>query len=167
VRLLLDSDALIKLNRAGVLEVILEAFDCVIPAIVYYEVVTEGRARKYADAEVIGHMLSRLSDVVSTLGSEPARRGLGRGELAVLELADHDTEATVVSDDRDFLTVLESVNIESLTPATLLVELARARIVSLQRADGALKLLRGSIRRNYDAARDDLTSIHGERHEED
>jgi hypothetical protein len=168
VRLLLDADALIKLNRAGVLETILEALDCVAPEAVYDEVVTEGRARKYADADVIGEMLSRLCDVVKTRGSETARRGLGRGELAVLELANHERDATVVSDDRDFLAVLDSLNLESLMPAGLLVVLARTRTISLQRADDALEKMRGLISvQNYDAARSDLASIRGERHEED
>src|SRR5438105_3056552 len=60
-----DSDGLIKLNRAGVLLQALGAFDSIRPEAVYREVVTEGQALRYADAEAIDEALSSAATVVA------------------------------------------------------------------------------------------------------
>ena len=53
MRLLIDADGLIKLNRAGVLSQVTASFACLVPRAVFDEVVTEGKARHYEDATAI------------------------------------------------------------------------------------------------------------------
>ena len=63
MRFILDADGLIKLNHAGVLERVAETYSCVIPEAVYDEVVTQGKARRYMDAEAIEVALTQRVQV--------------------------------------------------------------------------------------------------------
>lgn len=60
MRLLLEADGLIKLNRARVLHQVVEAFPCTIPEAVYHEVVIIGKARLHQDAEEIEQITGEM-----------------------------------------------------------------------------------------------------------
>ena len=71
---------------------------------------------------------------------------MGAGEIAVLTLAVQDQDAIIVSDDRRFLTLLTARGLRFLTPADLLVVLARQGILAKEEAKKALERLRPMIR---------------------
>ena len=166
MRLLLDSDGLIKLHRAGVVSHVIRAFDCIIPQTVYDEVVTQGRARLHQDAEALETALSGTVAVVP-VHIRRSESGLGAGELGILSLLAETPDAIVVSDDRRFLTVLATQGTPFLTPADMVVVLARRDLLTGDEARQALDRLRPVIRlAAYWDARQDLASG-GEDHEED
>jgi hypothetical protein len=83
--------------------------------------------------------------------------GLGAGERAILSLITEWPDAVVVSDDRRFLTVLAAQRAAFLTPADMLVVLARRGILTKVEAGDALERLRPAIRtKAYWDARMDL-----------
>ncbi len=145
MRLLLDADGLIKLHRAGVVGQMVKAFQCTVPEAVYHEVVTRGKERLHRDAEEIEHILGGKAEVVRTQQAQ-GETGLGAGEMAVLTLAVQDQSAIVVSDDRRFLALLSARGLRFLTPADLLVVLARQGILVKKEAKKALERLRPMIR---------------------
>ena len=157
MQLVIDADGLIKLNRAGVLRWVIEAFDCIIPSAVYSEVVTQGRARRYEDAEAIEAALTDKVQILSIEANPEPQLGLGIGEKGILNLLPRFPGSIVVSDDRRFLTVLSAEGIPFLTPADLLVVLTRREVLTGAQAREALENLRPAIRtKAYWDARTDL-----------
>ena len=156
MRLLLDADGLIKLHHAGVVGRMVRAFRCTVPEAVYHEVVTRGKERLHQDAEEIEQILGEEAKVVRT-EQVYGETGLGAGEMAVLTLAVQDQDAIVVSDDRRFLALLTARRLRFLTPADLLVVLARQRILTKGEACKALERLRPMVRAAaYWEAKEDL-----------
>jgi hypothetical protein len=146
MHLILDSDGLIKLNRAGVLEVVMKSFACLVPRAVYEEVVIVGSEHKYADAEAIGETLRDRARIPAHTETERAELGLGKGEAAILAQVGQFADAVVVSDDRRFLTVLSVEEIAFLTPADLLVLMAKRGYLTTDDAVRAVERLRPLIR---------------------
>ena len=164
--LLLDADGLIKLHRAGVLMHVVRAFACSVPLTVYEEVVTRGKARLHQDAEAIESVLADRVTVLAVERHENPEPGLGAGELGILSLLSQERGATVVSDDRRFLTALTREGAAFLTPADMIVVLVRRGILTRDEAREALDRLRPMIRvAAYWDARQDLEpggGSHGE-----
>ena len=160
--LILDADGLIKLERAGLLAQVAQAFSCVIPDVVYDEVVTQGKARMYPDAEAIEEVVRQFISVKSQ--GQPhqnpldeASLRLGAGEKAVLTLYSQEQEGVIVSDDRSFLSLLSRHNIPFLVPAALIVVMVRQGKLSYEAAKVALNRLRPWIREAvYHLATQDL-----------
>lgn len=146
MKLLLDADAIIKLQRSGVLAILVTAFPCTVPLAVYDEVVTRGRTRLYQDAEVIEGIISGTVIIASTPEHRQPELGLGAGEIGILDLLSGGQHDMVVSDDRHFLTVLSMGDIPFLTPADMLVVLARRGYLTEAEAREALERLRPMIR---------------------
>ncbi|MSQ15286.1 MAG: hypothetical protein EXR50_05435 [Dehalococcoidia bacterium] len=165
MRLLLDADGIIKLYRAGVLTLVVSEFSCVIPQSVYDEVVTKGKAHLHQDAEAIETIITGNVMVTPAQQHEQQDSGLGAGELGILGLLLHERNAIVVSDDRRFLAVLATQGTPFLTPADLLVVLARRGTLTKDEAMEALDGLRPTIRlAAYWDAMQDLES--GDEHRE-
>ena len=92
--------------------------------------------------------------------------GLGAGELGIVSLLLQERDSIVVSDDRRFLARLATQGASFLTPADVLVVMARRGILTGRAAREALDRLRPAIRlAAYWDARKDLGS-RGENHEE-
>jgi hypothetical protein len=162
LRFILDSDALIKLNRAGALGYVVDCFDCVVPDAVFDEVVLQGTKRGYSDAAEIRDLLSASATIETTSGEGHLIPGLGKGELAVAELIDRTPGAIVVSDDGQFLNHIERKGALSVTPAALLVTLAEAGHLSAAEALATLGRMRPAIRVDvYEVSRIKLEEIGG------
>lgn len=159
MRLLLDADGLIKLHRAGVLQQVVRFFACAVPMTVYDEVVTNGKARLHRDAEAIEGTLAGVIQILPVQVHPQPQSGLGAGELGILSLLSQEQESVVVSDDRRFLALLAIRGAPFLTPADVLVVLARRGILNRDAAREALDQLRPAIRlAAYWDARNDLES---------
>lgn len=157
MRLVLDADSLIKLCKAGVLEQVAQAFQCVIPEAVYHEAVVRGKERVYPDAEEIERIVMAaipihhtptgyLNPMQYTSTSPDPKGELGPGETAVLALA-HQEESVIVSDDRQFLSSLRNQHIPFLPTADLIVEMAHQQVISTEQAREALNRMRPLISR--------------------
>lgn len=166
VRLIFDADGMIKLYRSGILAEVTQVFSCVITSTVLDEVVTKGKARLHQDAEAIGTIISDSVELVATKEYQELELGLGAGESSILDLLDREQDVLVVSDDRRFLSVLSARNIPYLTPANMVLVLAKRSILTEAEAEEALELLRPLIRTAaYWETREELRK-EGERDEE-
>jgi predicted nucleic acid-binding protein len=103
-RVVLDSDGLIKLAKAGALERVAEAWTGLVPRAVYVETVERGLGAAYPDAEAIRLVLP--SAAVRRAARHPRaaallrdKRGLGRGEQEALHLFFAARADAIVTDD--------------------------------------------------------------------
>jgi rRNA-processing protein FCF1 len=129
-KLILDSDGLIKLNKAGILDKLLSVFECLIPKEVYEETIIKGKEELYEDAFELEKILKNRSvDIIEFAFSEDANNtvkgitGLGKGETAVLHLFFRNKDAVILSDDRRFITLLKRHRIPFITPSNVLLYL--------------------------------------------
>ena len=158
----LDSDGLIKLGKAGILGVVVDAWNCLIPQAVYTETVEQGIQASYPDAPVIRDAL-RPSMVRSRVRHPRAtallklKRGLGIGEQEALHLFFATKANAIVTDDAAFVALLEQAGLRYLPPALVLVQMAQQGHLEGQRALEALEHIAPHIRPEvYQAARADL-----------
>ena len=159
MRLLLDADALIKLNRAEILVPLFESTECAIPQAVYEEAVVEGHARGYADAKEIESALKERCSVEEATSSSRLR-ALGAGDTALLTLAEVGDESIVVSDDGPFLGVLRARGIDYLNCAQLVVYLVRNQVLTADRASKALGRMQSLISpKSFNEATEMLDSL--------
>jgi hypothetical protein len=115
---------------------------------VFDEVVTRGKARLHQDAEAIGAIINRSLELAPIRGPSEAALGLGSGESSILHLLSREQDVLVVSDDRRFLSVLAARSIPFLTPADMVLVLARRGVLTKAKAKDALERLRPLIRRS-------------------
>ncbi len=145
-----DSDGLIKLQKAEVLEMLVESHDCLVPKKVYEESVDRGKAELYEDAFELEEAIERHMTVVEVKDSESektqARENLGSGELSAYEIYLQENPDTVISDDRTFLKFLESQRVPFITPANVIVEMKNQGQISEGKAVEALQRIKRFIR---------------------
>ena len=165
LRVVLDSDGLIKLAKAGALDRVVKAWSCLVPEAVYAEAVEAGLEAAYPDALAIQQALpagavrprmrhSRASALLE------GTQGLGRGEQEALHLYFAERADAIVTDDAAFVRVLARAGLRYLPPAPLLVRLAREGHLDPLEALNSLERMRQLIGAEvYRAAREDLTAI--------
>jgi len=158
VNLLLDADALIKLNRAGVLDTIARTFACVVPHEVYREAVVEGISKGYPDAYSLKAIIDGQMTAARPVAAAPDDSGArGGGDRAILSHYGLNPDYVVVSDDRGLLGALTRSGAAPVTPAALIVESSRMGRVSVSEARQALRRIRRIIRQDtYERALMDL-----------
>jgi predicted nucleic acid-binding protein len=115
MKIVIDSDALIKLTKSGAKELITKCFDVAIPERVYEETVTESEG--YPDAKEIERNIEAKKIVVKEAQQKK------KGEIAALDLYKRGNYDLLVSDDRRFLKYLAANGIPYLTPPFLIVYL--------------------------------------------
>lgn len=150
-RVVLDSDGLIKLAKADILQVVLKAWDCLVPQAVYVETVERGIRAAYPDALAIREVLQ--PQAVRPMVRHPRatlllqrEHTLGRGEQEALHLFFRARAHAVISDDAAFITALDQAGVPYLPPALVLLELAHHRHVEPRAALKALERMRRLIR---------------------
>lgn len=157
----MDSDALIKLTKAGLLPIITHAWQCLIPDEVYEEVVVRGKREAHPDAAEIERFIGRgLERGRARAAPRRLPAALGLGERAVVALFEKERADLILTDDRAFLAALRRSGLPHLTPALALVKLTEQGAVSLDRARDYLDRLKPLIRSSaYEAARADLQRL--------
>ena len=148
-----DADALIKLQRAEILEHVARTFDCIIPEAVYHEVVTRGRVFKHPDAEAIDRTIQSSvvvgSPIRVAMPDVAETTGIDAGEKDVLGLfysSPAEGETIIISDDRRFLALLHRLEVPALTPADSIALMVRQGFLVKREARNALEQIRLSIR---------------------
>lgn len=141
----MDADALIKLTKCRAKEPVVTFADVSIPAAVKAEAVDEAKARGYPDAVAIEENIQsgRLKVVdIGGVGDSPQAelfsKGGDRALFLVYELARWDA---VVSDDGKLVRLLRALGIPVLTPATLLVLMAKAKAATVTQVKDLLGTL--------------------------
>ena len=129
VTFVLDTVALIHLNRAQVLERLITSFNCVVTREVKYEAVDKAKANNHQDAyEIELHIAECVlaEDLPIQSGSKP---GLGDGDLSILLFMEIiASELTnpglrVVTDDLRLKRELESKGVECFRSKAIITKL--------------------------------------------
>jgi len=124
MKLVMDSDCLVKLAKAGAKEAILSSIEVSIPALVKKETVDEAKVKGHQDGLIIEENLSKKTlHVVEAKRKKQSLMAATKGEEEVVSVYLSGIYDAVASDDRRFLKRLESANIPYLTPTACLVYL--------------------------------------------
>ncbi|MEE9230670.1 MAG: hypothetical protein V3U86_08190 [Acidobacteriota bacterium] len=164
VKVVCDADALIKVGKAGFLEVLAAEVELVVGPQVYREAIIEGKSRGYADAYDLEQSVSKLVRVREKAPKSQAQVkrlstqfAIGAGEREVLNLYLQETADAVLSDDRLFLSALDTLDVPYLTPAAALLWLVEHKSLLRKQALEALEKLRPLIRgEQYTTALEDI-----------
>jgi rRNA maturation endonuclease Nob1 len=143
MRLVIDSDALIKLTKAGAKEVVLNNIKAYIPPSVMNE--TTGEKEKFPDALKIYENINKglLKVKKPDRSSFVKSLGIKGGEAEVLML--HDSLSAISSDDGKFLNLLENLNIPYLTPASIIIYLLKKKVIKEEEAKKYLMNLKEMV----------------------
>ena len=110
--IVLDSDALIKLTKAGCLGKILGTIDCFISNKVYEETVINGMKRFYEGAFQIDGLVRegklKIEEIRNNEMAQNILEGskLGKGESSTPHLFFNMNASAIISDDKAFLNIL-------------------------------------------------------------
>ncbi len=149
-----DSDGLLKIHKAGFLNVVTQVYVCSLPEEVFREIAVAARQTHAEETKVFEELiragrlhrrsLARSAQAERLLGLSQA---LGPGERGALRLFFREKADVIISDDRAFLNVLVRNRVPFMTPASLLIDLRRAGRIARQEAQAAAERLRPYIRR--------------------
>ncbi|OGS46829.1 MAG: hypothetical protein A3K66_04020 [Euryarchaeota archaeon RBG_16_67_27] len=143
----LDADVVIKMTKSSLKEAVVSAFSVLLPSEVEAECVEQGKQGGHADALKVEENIKRgRIQVRGTRRSdraEPIVRGLNLkgGEAGLVRLHASGGIDVVVSDDRRFLNVLQTLEIPFATSSSLIVALARRDRIKRGEALAYLKKL--------------------------
>lgn len=149
-----DTDGLIKLARSGILFQLPSAG--IISEEVYQEAVVEGKKRFHQDAFLIEQLVQEGKIKVEQVKYN-AISLLGKGETSSLALYYKTKAHVIVSDDRQFLTYLEGLEIPFLVPSEFLLFLALTQQTKNRECLEALEKIKDFITiQNYHDAKEAL-----------
>ncbi len=150
-KIVFDADGLIKLARAGIVDLIKQ--DCIISQEVFEEAVTEGKKRMYEDAFEIERLVKQRKIRVVKTSNIKEIPGLGTGELSALALYLQTKSKAIVSDDRRFLDILAEEGIPFIIPTEVIVALALNKTISRKQGLNALLRIKEFVSKdNYESA---------------
>lgn len=147
----MDSDVLIKITKASIKDLIVSAFEVVVPFEVKNETVEQGKAGGYPDALTIEENVMKGKLKVGGGGGAIttekliASLNLLGGEAGSLRLFKRGGYRAIASDDSRFVDLLESLGIAYLTPAALLISLLRQKQISTNETRQYLEKLKPFI----------------------
>ena len=134
------------------LETLASFAKCSITKQVYHEIL-KGKEKLYEDAFDIERIVGKGRLAISEAKVEEVE-GLGIGECSVLSMFQKTKGDAIISDDRKFLSILESRNIPFVIQTDIIVMLAIKKCVSKSEAMKALDRIRQLVREeSYDAAK--------------
>ncbi|MBU4374380.1 MAG: hypothetical protein KJ714_08105 [Euryarchaeota archaeon] len=155
MKLVIDSDALIKLTKAGAKEVVLNNIEVSIPPSVMDETTRE--REKFIDALIIYENINKGLLKVKKPGKNPFVKSLEvkGGEAQVLML--YDGLSPISSDDGKFLNLLENLNIPYLTPTSIIIYLLKKGAIKKEDAKKYIGNLRDMVsEEEYHLAMDEV-----------
>lgn len=148
MRIVMDSDCLVKLTKSGTKEAIVLAMEIHIPPLVKKETVDEAKERGYQDAFTIEENINKKAlHVTEPKRKKPSAISATKGEADVVSLYMAGNYDAIASDDQRFLKRLEAVNIPYLTPTACLVYLYKNKRVEKSAAVEMLESLKPLISR--------------------
>jgi len=148
MKIVMDSDCLVKLAKSGAKETIVSAIEVFIPVLVKKETVDQAKKHGYQDAFIIEENINKeVLHVAKHHLKKPSPLSATKGEADVLSLylaGDYDA---IASDDQRFLSRLEAANIPYLTPTACLIYLSKNERVEKRAALEMLESLKPFVSR--------------------
>jgi len=147
MRIVLDSDSLIKLTKSGTKEVVIKNNEVCIPPEVKKETMTVPKKEGFADAVIIeqnlkGGNINLLNPKKQEEVEEMIKNfDLGAGEADVFRLYYSGGFDGISSDDSRFIRMLDELGIPFLTSSALVVNLFYRKIISKKQARTYLRSL--------------------------
>ena len=148
--LVLDSDSLIKLTKAGAKEFMVKHFQVIIPYRVKYESVDQAAGKP--DAIMIEENIrAKKIEVIQTQKKDTHVEnhirdiGLKGGEQEVYRLSIQNEYDLLSSDDQKFLRLLQLLGKKAVTPASIIVLLYHNKEINREKANQLLQGLRSHI----------------------
>jgi hypothetical protein len=146
VAFLIDSDALVKITKAGLKETFTAHLDLRMAPVVAKEVIEEGKRLGHADAVAVERNLARKRLRLTPAPRASAKASLfSGGEADLVALYESGHYSAVISDDTHFLKRAIEFGIEVLTPSATLVLLVRKRKLSEKTACERLAALKSYV----------------------
>lgn len=127
MKVVMDSDCLVKLTKAGAKEAVAMAMEVYIPDLVKRETVDEVKGKGYQDAIIIEENIKKkFLRIVKSREDNSLSIPVTKGEGEVVSLYLKGSYDVIASDDRKFLKKIEAANIPYLTPTACLVYLYKS-----------------------------------------
>ncbi|PXF60748.1 MAG: hypothetical protein C4B59_07940 [Candidatus Methanogaster sp.] len=142
MKVIMDSDSLIKLTKAKAKETVLKNIEVHIPPKVFEEVVKIPKEEGYPDAFLIEENLKRGLLAIGKSGEDQhveemiTRLRIGYSEADVFRLYKSGSFDIISSDDRRFLKIIDALDVPYIIPSALIVYLLDKNILS--RADAKM-----------------------------
>lgn len=158
-KFVIDSDALIKLTKSGVLEDFCTHYYSVITSEVKYECVDEGKKRLHEDAFKIEDFINKkILKIVDIKKPRKIKENLGKWEISTANLYFQEKTSIIVTDDSTFIKYLENSNIRFVIPADIILLMKISRKIDKKTALNYLENIKGLIREDvYDDIKKDIT----------
>ena len=142
-----DSDALIKLTKSGLLDVICNYYNCITTNEIKNECVDEGKKRLYKDALKIEQFINKkLLSVIELKRRGKISEKLGKGEISAVNLYFQEKNSTIITDDSAFIRYLQENNIKFFVPADLILLMKISNKIDKRTALNYLEHIRAFIR---------------------
>ena len=136
MRLLMDSDCLIKITKSGLKELITNHCEVLIPATVQYEVIQVGIAKGLADAEVAWKNVS--SGKLEIFGDTAP---LEKGDESLIRLYASSQCDAVATDDARLVKRLKTHGVPFILPGLIILKLVESGHIDRHDAVKALERL--------------------------
>lgn len=158
-KLLFDSDALIKVTKADILDKIVNTFKVFITEEVYNESVKEGKKGLYQDADKIENFVNngkiKILKGISYKKNIKPDQSFGKGETSSFQA--YKQNYLIATDDLSFTSYLHKRNIRTLSSAHLLIGLVRKNKLKKDEAYYCLDKLKPYIREEiYELVKSDI-----------
>ncbi len=126
MKILMDSDCLIKLTKAGLKEEICKQFGVTIPFTVKMEVVDIGKSKDLKDADLVEKNIENgFIQITGKLSSAHLK-----GDQALIEVFKRGQHDLIATDDAKLTRMLKSMAIPHILPGLLICFLCQRNIVS-------------------------------------
>ena len=158
-KLLFDSDALIKISKAGFLMVVAECFEVFITEEVYEETVKEGKKWFHPDADEIERLIKagkiKVFKKKYYKKRKKPKQNFGLGETSVFQA--YKKGSFIVTDDLSFSSYITKEKIKNISPTHLIFILVKKGNLQKGRAYSCLEKLRPFIRKEvYELIKNDI-----------
>lgn len=135
-----DSSTLILLQRISLIEKLLNKFQIIIPAEVFDEAVTNGKARKFSDAYKIEEKINAKQITVKEVSVDKIDKefNLGKGETAAISLFLQTKADMLAVDDHKAINVCKILDIPFMTALTFVVYSYQNKLIEKKPANAMI-----------------------------
>ena len=143
-RMVADSSTLILLAKCGLLEIVCNLFEVIVPKAVNIEAASENLIKKYPDAALISDLTSKGSIKVQDLDGRngfPHPISLHKGEKDALLLSIKLGKSLFATDDGKAIKAARLLKVPFIVTPKLVVELFRLQKISFKKARRSLEKL--------------------------